>query len=189
MLSIKQRQSYLKDLGFYSGEVDGIAGAKTQAAYKALQSKYFVRKSDIDGVYGKNTDILLVNAYNVKKYTKNFKLEEFSCNCGGAHCTGYPVYLDINLLKNVQKVRDRFGSVIVTSGMRCTKHNKAVGGVSGSRHKSGKALDIRVAKHTTEAGRKKVMSYWRTLPQNRYTYCNIGGNYPNMGTSVHIDVS
>lgn len=188
MLSIKQRQSYLKDLGFYTGAVDGIEGAKTKAAYKALQSKYFKRKSDIDGVYGKNTDILLTNAFNVKKYTKNFKLEEFSCNCGGAHCTTYPVLLDIQLLKNLQKVRDKYGTVTITSGMRCEKHNKAIGGVSGSRHKSGKALDIRVSISYSEAGRKQVMSYWRTLPKNRYTYCNIGGNYPNMGTSVHIDV-
>lgn len=189
MLSVKQRQDYLKDLGFYTGVVDGIEGAKTKAAYKALQSKYFVRKKDIDGIYGKNTDILLVNAFNVKKYTKNFKLEEFKCNCGGAHCTGYPVYLSISLLENVQKVRNKFGSVVITSGLRCEKHNAAVGGVSGSRHKSGKALDIRVSIGVTEAGRKKVMSYWQTLPNYRYTYCNIGGNYPNMGNSVHIDVS
>lgn len=189
MLSIKDRQKYLSLLGFYTGKVDGIEGAKTKAAYKALQAKYFVRKSDVDGIYGKNTDILLVNAYNVKLYTRNFKLEEFKCNCGGSYCTGYPVYLDIDLLKNVQKVRDKFGSVTVTSGMRCEKHNKAVGGVVASRHKSGKACDIRVANNTTESGRKKVMDYWRTLPNMRYTYCNIGGNYPNMGTSVHVDVN
>lgn len=188
MLSIRERQTYLKEYGFYTGEIDGKEGKLTKAAYKALQAKYFVRKKDIDGKYGKNTDILLTNLVNVNKYTKNFKLTEFRCNCGGAHCTGYPVYLDINLLKNLQKVRDKFGSVVITSGMRCNKHNKAVGGVSASRHKSGKALDIRVSISGSEQGRKQVMSYWRTLPNMRYTYCNIGGNYPNMETSVHIDV-
>lgn len=188
MLSITNRQKYLKEYGFYKGNVDGIEGAKTRAAYKALQQRYFIRKSDIDGVYGKNTDILLQNLINVNKYTKNFDLEEFRCRCGGAHCTGYPSLLDIDLLRNLQKVRDKFGSTTITSGMRCEKHNKAAGGVSGSRHKSGKAVDMRVSICGSEAGRKQVMDYWRTLPSYRYTYCNIGGNYPNMGTSVHIDV-
>ncbi|MBE6782955.1 MAG: hypothetical protein E7536_02965 [Ruminococcaceae bacterium] len=36
MLSIKNRQKYLSLLGFYTGKVDGIEGAKTKAAYKAL---------------------------------------------------------------------------------------------------------------------------------------------------------
>ena len=73
MLTIKQRQEYLKYLGFYKGSIDGIEGNLTKSAYRTLQSKYFARKSDIDGKYGRNTDMLLVNAYNVKKYTKNFK--------------------------------------------------------------------------------------------------------------------
>ena len=74
MLSIKERQEYLKYLGLYKGKIDGIEGKQTKTAIKNLQAKYFTRKSDIDGLYGKNTDILLVNAYRVKKYTKNFDL-------------------------------------------------------------------------------------------------------------------
>ena len=31
--------------------------------------------------------------YNVNKYTKNFKPEEFKCECNGRHCTGYPDYM------------------------------------------------------------------------------------------------
>lgn len=189
MLNIKDRQTYLKKYGFYNGEIDGIEGAMTRAAYKTLQSKYFKRKRDIDGIYGNNTDILLQNLHRVKTYTKNFELEEFRCGCGGAYCTGFPVLLNVDLLKNLQKVRDRFGSTIITSGARCTKHNANVGGVTNSRHKSGKALDIKTAICSTQNGRITVMNYWRTLPQFRYTYCNINGNYPNMGNSVHIDVT
>jgi hypothetical protein len=188
MLSVKKRQEYLKYLGFYNGDIDGIVGAKTKKAYLDLQKAYFTQKTDIDGIYGKNTDILLQNAYNVKLYCKNFKLEEFKCQCGGKYCTGYPVVLDIQLLKNVQAVREKFGSTNITSGLRCAKHNSAVGGAFASRHKSGKAVDITNATSKTVSGRQTIMSFWKTLPKQRYTYCNINGDYPNMGSAVHIDV-
>ena len=62
MLNVKTRQTYLKSLGFYKGVIDGIEGVLTKQAYKNLQKTYFVRKSDIDGIYGNNTDKLLQNA-------------------------------------------------------------------------------------------------------------------------------
>ena len=188
MLSIKTRQTYLKALGFYDGNIDGIVGKKTRAAYLALQKKYFTRDKDIDGIYGTNTDRLLQNAYNVSVLCKNFRLEEFKCQCGGKYCTGYPSVLNTDLLKNLQSVRDKYGATVITSGMRCSKHNSVVGGAIGSRHKSGKAVDIKNATSSTENGRRMIMNFWKTLPNQRYTYCNIGGNYPNMGHSVHIDV-
>ena len=190
MLTIRERQEYLKELGFYTGAVDGIEGPKTKAAYKALQEKYFSRSADIDGVYGPNTDKLLQNAYRVEKFTKNFELEEFKCNCGGKYCTGYPEVLDIQLLKNLQKIRNRYGATTITSGMRCKKYNDSlVGSSSTSRHLRGKALDIYNSFSRTETGRKLIMKYWKTLPKYNYTYCNIKGSHPNMGNAVHIDIS
>ena len=188
MLTKKKRQEYLKYLGFYNGEIDGIVGAKTKAAYKALQKAYFTRAKDIDGVYGTNTDKLLRNAYNVKLYCPNFKLEEFKCGCKGRNCTGYPEVLNVQLLKNLQTLRNKFGATNITSGLRCKNHNITVGGASGSRHKSGKAVDIKNAVSATVQGRKQIMAFWKTLPKQRYTYCDINGDYPNMGTAVHVDV-
>lgn len=187
LLSVKKRQTYLKELGFYKGNVDGKVGALTKAAYKALQDKYFTRERDRDGKYGKDTDKLLRNAYNVKTYTKNFKPEEFRCKCG-KHCTGYPVVLDIQFLKNLQSMRNIYGSINISSGMRCEKHNANVGGASGSRHKKGKAADIHTSISGSLSGRKKIMNSWKKLPKQRYTYCNENGNYPNMGDAVHVDV-
>jgi len=188
MLSIRARQTRLKALGLYTGTVDGIEGTKTKAAYKTLQDKHFLRKSDRDGLYGKNTDILLQCAYNVLKYAPNFALEEFRCQCGGKHCTGYPAVLNIQMLKNVQSTRRQFGPTTITSGLRCAKHNASQGGASASRHMSGKAVDIKNTTSKTESGRKKIMAHWKTLKNSRYTYCNIGGSHPNMATSVHMDV-
>jgi N-acetylmuramoyl-L-alanine amidase len=45
-------QQRLKTLGFFSGGVDGIFGAKTKIAVKALQNKFKIKA---DGVVGKST--------------------------------------------------------------------------------------------------------------------------------------
>lgn len=189
ILSVKTRQTYMKALGFYTGSVDGVEGPKTKAAYLALQKKYFERDKDIDGLYGKNTDILLRSAYNMKD-AKNFKLSEFRCKCGGKYCTGFPAEIDKDLIDNLQKLRDTYRqSIKIQSGLRCTTWNSLQGGAAGSRHKSGKAADIYMSGITTSvSGRKKIIKAWYSLPNSRYSYANINGAYPNMGSSVHVDV-
>lgn len=131
LLTKKKRQEYLKYLGYDLGNtgknkdgIDGKIGTKTIKAYTDLQNKFFIRKQDKDAKYGTNTDILLRNAYKVKKYCKNFTLEEFKCKCGGKYCTGYPAELDADLLIYVQDVRDDNGTTKIESGLRCTTHNK-----------------------------------------------------------------
>lgn len=189
MLDIKTRQEYLKALGFYKGEIDGIAGPLTKQAYLDLQKKYFTREKDIDGIYGPNTDKLLQNAYHIYKYCRNFRLEEFKCQCGGKYCSGYPVILKPQLLMNIQKVRDKYGSTVITSGMRCEQHNANISNSSAnSRHKQGKALDFKNAKTQAEEGRQEVMDFWKSLPQFRYTYCRIGNKNTWMGNAVHGDI-
>lgn len=198
LLTVKKRQEYLKTLGFYDGKIDGKEGPLTKKSYKDLQTKYFVRKQDKDGIYGKNTDILLINAYNVYKYCKNFKLEEFACHCKGKYCTGYPDTLSTSLLKNIQLVRNKYGATSITSALRCKTWNSLQKGSSKtSKHLSGRALDFTNAKTKTLAGRKEAINYWFTLNSPNYAYCNgyskygktIGyPNTPNMGSSVHGDV-
>lgn len=197
MLTVKERQTYLKYLGYYKGVINGKETAELKAAYRALQEDYFTREKDIDGLYGPDTDRLLVDVYRVKKYTKNFDFKsdtKMKCSCGGKYCTGFPGYLDINLLKDIQKVRDKYGPTTITSGMRCKKYNDSIPGSSKtSRHMpnaSGvcKAFDFHVAKNNTEAGRRVVVSYWMTLYKANYSYCNRNGSHPNMGNSVHGDV-
>lgn len=199
MLTIKQRQKYLKELGYYTGEVDGIEGKLTKKAYKELQKDYFTRKKDIDGIYGKNTDILLNNVY-IFKDIKHFKLEKFKCQCKGKYCTGYPVIIDKNLIVNIDDMRGYFGiPFIETSGFRCKKYNDAQKGSSkNSRHLSGKALDFYTKKSKEIEHRKELINYWiKTYKPSRYGYCKgyynlegktgkITANY--MGNSVHVDV-
>lgn len=188
MLTVKQRQKYLSALGYYKGAIDGIVGVKTKAAYLTLQKEYFVNSIDIDGIYGADTEALLISAYNIKKHCKNFSLREFRCRCGGMYCSGYPAALNASLLANIQKLRDKVGAITITSGLRCEVHNKAVGGIANSRHLIGKAADIYSGLNRTEQGRITLMHYWRAFPDTNYTYCNIKGSNPNMGNAVHIDV-
>ena len=98
LLSVSARKKRFKYLGYEYNE-EGI---------KKLQAKY-LRKKDVDGVYGPNTDNLLRHVYNVKKFTKNFAPEEFKCECGGRYCTGYPSYLKEVELKNLQSIRSHYG--------------------------------------------------------------------------------
>ena len=186
MLSIKTRQSYLKKLGFYDGEIDGIEGKQTKDAYKLLQMTYFQNKRDITGEYNRYTDILLVNARRVQFRAKNFDLSEFECNCKGKYCTGYPTYLNRQLLKNLQTLRDFYKEPIrITSGLRCKSYNNSIkGSIKKSKHTQGKASDIAGEMTSTAEKRKKVKKKWYTLPCANYTYSDT----PNMGTSVHVDV-
>lgn len=186
MLSVKTRQDYLKKLGFYNGEVDGIEDKETKSAYKKLQTKYFTRKKDITGEYNENTDILLLNARRVQLRAKNFALTEFRCGCGQKYCTGYPTYLDRQLLDNIQTLRDTYKKpMTITSGLRCQGYNDSlVGSIKTSKHTKGKAVDFAGEMTNTAAKRKTVKAKWYKLPKASYTYSDT----PNMGTSVHVDV-
>lgn len=197
MLSIKTRKKYLKNLGFYNGKIDNKNTADYRKAVLNLQKKYFP-KDEQDGRYGNNTEILLRNAERVRLYCKNFKPEEFSCECGGKYCTGYPALLSIRMLKNLQSVRSEFGVTINTSGLRCDKYNNSlIGSVRGSKHTKGKAVDIYISKYSGLNGRKKVIDYYMKLAGSNYAYCNGyyrtkwskgSVNAPNMGNAIHIDV-
>ena len=69
--------------------------------------------------------------------SENFNLREFQCPCCHA------VMLHGRLLASLQRLRDMLSRpVIITSGYRCTAHNKAVGGVKNSLHMRGLAADI-----------------------------------------------
>ena len=69
-----------------------------------------------------------------------FSRHEFACRCG----CGFDV-VDAELLSVLEFVRDHFNRpVAVTSGCRCRKHNTKVGGSKNSKHRIGKAADIRV---------------------------------------------
>ena len=87
----------------------------------------------------------------------NFKVNEFACKGKGCCST---VLIDSKLVEYLQKIRDHFGKpVTINSGYRCAKHNKAVGGVSSSKHTQGMAADIVVK----DVAPKEVAKYAESI--------------------------
>ena len=79
---------------------------------------------------------------STQSLSDNFKVYEFECKGNGCCST---VKIDEKLVEFLQNIRTHFGApVTINSGYRCTKHNKAVGGASGSLHIKGQAADIAV---------------------------------------------
>ncbi len=84
---------------------------------------------------------------------KYFQKKDFECKCGcGKTVTEH-------LMKLADELREHVGCpCIITSGRRCDKHNKAVGGAVNSHHKSGNAIDIRAHPNDKEIN-KKIFNY------------------------------
>lgn len=184
----KQIQCLLFYLGYYVGEIDGAIGTLTKTATMAFQKDF--GGLDVDGIAGANTQKALKHAvaYGMpaKKATgtfwddiEYFDREEFACHCGGKYCNGYPKEMNEKLIRVADRVRKHFGNrITVSSGVRCEKHNAAVGGVSNSRHLSGKAMDFCVSGFSASA----VLAYVQSQPEIRYAYA-IDNNF------VHMDVN
>jgi len=74
-----------------------------------------------------------------KQLSEHFKSGEFACPCCGG------IEVDPELIVALEKIRAHFGNkVIVTSGYRCKKHNREVGGAADSFHCRGMAADIQI---------------------------------------------
>ena len=72
--------------------------------------------------------------------SEHFSRQEFACHCGCGMNT-----IDARTLELCEEVREFTGAPVkVTSGHRCAKHNKRVGGASNSQHLYGRAADLSV---------------------------------------------
>lgn len=193
LLTLAKRKTYFKRLGLGEYNSENI---------RKLQKKY-LREKDVDGVYGRDTDILFKHIYNVRVWLpsvnggkSNFKPEEFRCDCG--KCTGYPSFMKKVELKNLQTIRTHYGKpMTVTSGLRCRASNNASkGSIPNSLHLTGYACDFYMKGVTdTLANRKKAIKYIKTLPHHHYSYGDginssgykVSASY--MGNAIHVDSS
>lgn len=76
--------------------------------------------------------------------TKNFKINEFECNCGKCKLTADVKNNIIKLADQLQILRDKVKKPIkINSGYRCQDYNdNVIKGAKHSQHKLGKAADI-----------------------------------------------
>ncbi len=108
------------------------------------------------------------------KLSKNFDSSEFACQCGCGYDTPNP-----ELIRMLQVARDLYGKPIrITSGCRCIKHNRNVGGTANSAHISGMAADI-----ATPTGKERFLIIKALLEAG---FTRIGINFSK--NFVHVDV-
>lgn len=176
-MTIKQRQHLLAYLGYYVGKVDEDWGTLSKTACTAFQKD---RELNVDGYGGPETDGALkyavandlfknepvedvpdINVGNKSETgtfwdnSEFFDREEFRCQCKGKYCNGFPVEPEEELVRVCNEIRRRLGvpvSIVDSggSGVRCTRHNAAVGGVGNSNHLYGKAADLHSRKSPQE---------------------------------------
>jgi len=81
----------------------------------------------------------MLNSINNLKVARHFKLSEFACPCCNL------VMLHPKLLAKLVELRNILESpVYITSGYRCMRYNREIGGVTNSYHCIGLAADIKV---------------------------------------------
>lgn len=171
--------------------VDGIDGPKTRAALDAFEADYGCREDGLIGALAgtvvkvdrSSFDELIEDALPDPELPANFagikyfRPEEFRCKCGGKYCNGHTAEMDHKLLTILDRVRDYFNApVIITSGIRCEQHNRNVGGVYNSRHRTGHAADIVVRGFSSAM----VDAYVGSIVGVNYHYCIDG-------SAVHVD--
>ena len=196
MLTTLWLQKDLNFLGYNAGAEDNDYGKQTTAAVKRFQEDF---KLAVDGIAGEQTCGRLVRVIKecqsilgakqdglagtqTKEAYKNFNgiqyfnYGEFTCHCGCGYNT-----IDIRLVKILDDIRKRFGKpAIITSGVRCEKHNREVGGVQGSWHTKRKAADF----YINGVSSSELNGYCSILrDQGLLRYC-----YAIDSGAVHIDI-
>ncbi len=74
------------------------------------------------------------------KLSKHFTRSEFACKCGCGQDT-----IDAGLIFILEAIREHFDQPItISSGNRCPKYNRKVGGAKSSQHLLGRAADIQI---------------------------------------------
>ena len=70
----------------------------------------------------------------------HFNVQEFKCQCGKSH----DILIDSGLIDKLEALYTALNcsKIIVTSGYRCSEHDKAVGGTGGGQHTKGTAADV-----------------------------------------------
>lgn len=107
--------------------------------------------------------------------TDNFKISKFACRCCGK------LKLSTALLYLAQMLRTIVGlPLLVNSGYRCEKHNKAVGGADDSRHLHGDAVDLHLLAKDKTPEKLRLLWHWADK-------VNPNGGVGLYDWGVHID--
>lgn len=179
-------QEVLRDYAKEPLTVDGLAGVKTMTATIWFQKAVGLTPTGIADA--ETRAAIAAHAPPAKApepqgdsfwvEIKYFTREEWRCKCGGKHCDGYPAEPQEALVRLLDRAREHFGKpCILVSPLRCETWNRLQGGVANSRHRLGKAADIRIP----GVSANNLYSWLRKQPEVRYAY-------KINGTNVHVDI-
>lgn len=180
-MTVKQRQHLLAYLGYYVGAIDGDWGSGSREACRRFQEYrgitvdgYGGRETDkalrhavytelekpepVEDVPDNNVGDKMEPTGTFWDDSEFFDREEFRCQCKGKYCNGFPVEPEEELVRVCNEIRRRLGvpvSIVDSggSGVRCPRHNAAVGGVGNSNHLYGRAADLHSSKSPKEMAR------------------------------------
>ena len=108
---------------------------------------------------------------------KNFEADEFRCRCGcGA------VEMDFGFVHILQRIRDEFGPMKITSGYRCPKHRIEAAKSSPGPHSTGKAADILVS------GKRALNLLRIALTHDAIQGVGVNQRGPHNGRFCHLDI-
>ena len=168
-MTVRKMQCLLTYLGYDTGGVDGIRGAKTEKALRDFQEDYGHAPTD--------AALLRAVAQGPQDFwdaIPDFTRREFACKCG----CGFPAEPKEAMVRIAQAARTHFGRpATVISGLRCQRHNAAVGGVPNSQHMAGEACDLAINGVSADA----LLGFLQAQPGVRYAY-------KINDTNVHFDI-
>lgn len=113
--------------------------------------------------------------------TPHFKAREFECKCSHPHS----FLIDSVLLTKLETLYNLLGcdKVIITSGYRCTTHDKDVGGSGSGKHVDGTAADIMCYRNGKVLSSKIVCCAAQDVGFNGVANIN------KANTATHVDVA
>jgi uncharacterized protein YcbK (DUF882 family) len=110
---------------------------------------------------------------------QHFSPSEFRCGCG--QCGFGFESMQPSTLELLDACREFAGvPFVITSSIRCVKHNNAVGGADRSAHVTGHAVDIRAVDN---AVRYKILSAAMKL---RVPRIGVASNFVHLDNSPHL---
>jgi len=177
--SIELIRSIQKEITDGKIAIDGLAGQETKDATAQWQRENGLTA---DGIAGSLTRGKLLHPPTTETddwwdSIQYFSRKEFACKCG-KYCDGYPAQMQRTVVELADRARSELKGVgYVSSGLRCSRHNANVGGVSGRRHLVGKAIDLRIEGKSA----RQTLAWAQKQPQVRYAYA-IDTSY------VHMDI-
>lgn len=188
-MTVKQQQCLLAYLGYDPGQIDGVAGPKTQAALAAFRSDYGMGAEGlVAAVAGTAAKVErpaeAEQAATDKPKTgtwwddiKYFKPEEDNICCPCPRCVGKREYPTEALMKTADSIREEIGPMVPSSVRRCQAHNDELpGSAKNSRHIIGKAMDFNCPK-STPAQIEACLARRKAAGEIRYWYRMSSGWY------------